>query len=622
VTIVLQQLRVATKLLGGFLAVIVVFVGAALYSLSRLSADNANYRHLIDVTEAAAVGGVKLQRDAFQAMSDIRAQVLTGNAGSYNQAVADLQTQLGAALGLVTDAAARTDLLTASTKLQTLLKEAANVHALAASGNRTGAEQALNAMRTDEQAANAELTSYDRLLEGRIPSEVAHDAQSAAAAQRLQIILAAVAGLGGIGFALFLSRSITRPLTVVVAAMRRLAEGDLSLKRLELAGRDEIAELARSFDAMLSSLQNVVRRVLDASQQLAAASEELTSSADQNAQVVQQVAQTITQIADGATTQTRSVTETARAVSVLKDAIARIARGAEQQGTGIAEAGRDVGESASAVGQVAANSQEVSAVAVQALASGKEGGEAVKATVVGMERIRGTVLQTAQKVQELGAHSQQIGEITQVISDIADQTNLLALNAAIEAARAGEHGKGFAVVADAVRQLAERSSKAAKEISQLIGSIQGGTQAAVDAMQQGTQEVEKGAELAGQAGGALQEILAAMERTRGQVVGIAQAADQIAKRAAQVTRTMETVSAVTEQNTAATREMTESADLVHASVQQVAATSQQSAAAAEEVSASAQEMSASTEEIAASATSLARMAQELQAVVAHFRMAA
>jgi len=619
---ILQQFRVATKLLGGFLVVIVVFVAAALYSLSRLNADNANYRHLINVTEAAALTGVKLQRDAFQVMSDVRAQVLTGNAGTYNQAVADIQTQLQAALGLATDATAQQDLTTSSSQLKTLLQEAANAHSLASAGNKTGAEAALNSARSDEQAANSDLSSYDNLLEGRIPTEVAHDAQSAAAAQRIQILLAIVAGLGGMGFALFLSRSITRPLNVVVAAMQRLAEGDLSLQRLGLAGRDEIAELAKSFDTMLSSLQNVVRRVIEASQQVAAASEELTASANQNAQAVQQVAQTITQIANGATTQTRSVTETARVVSALKDTIARIARGAEQQSGGIAEAGRGVGDSATAVQRVAANSQEVSAVAAQALASGKEGGEAVKATVVGMERIRGTVLQTAQRVQELGAHSQQIGEITQVISDIADQTNLLALNAAIEAARAGEHGKGFAVVADAVRQLAERSSKAAKEISQLIGSIQGGTQAAVEAMQHGTQEVEKGTELAGRAGNALQEILVVMERTQEQVAGIAQAAAEMSKRTAQVATTMEAVGSVTADNATATQQMAASADQVHEAVQQVAATSQQSAAAAEEVSASAQEMSASTEEIAASATTLARMAQELQGVVAHFQMAA
>jgi methyl-accepting chemotaxis protein len=100
----------------------------------------------------------------------------------------------------------------------------------------------------------------------------------------------------------------------------------------------------------------------------------------------------------------------------------------------------------------------------------------------------------------LGEHSQQIGEIIQVIDDIAEQTNLLALNAAIEAARAGEHGKGFAVVADEVRKLAERSSKATKEIAELITNIQKLTAGAVKAMEEGTGEVEQGVSLAVDAG--------------------------------------------------------------------------------------------------------------------------
>ena len=112
-----------------------------------------------------------------------------------------------------------------------------------------------------------------------------------------------------------------------------------------------------------------------------------------------------------------------------------------------------------------------------------------------MERIKLTVEQASIKVTELGAKSDQIGAIVETIDDIAEQTNLLALNAAIEAARAGEQGKGFAVVADEVRKLAERSSRATKEIAALIGEVQPGTEEAVKAMTAGAAEVEHGSEL-------------------------------------------------------------------------------------------------------------------------------
>src|SRR5207248_8689492 len=135
-----------------------------------------------------------------------------------------------------------------------------------------------------------------------------------------------------------------------------------------------------------------------------------------------------------------------------------------------------------------------------------EGLESVRATIGGMQRIRGQVQQSAKQIKRLGESSQEIGQIVQLIEEIADQTNLLALNAAIQAAMAGEHGRGFAVVADEVHRLAERASVATKQIGGLVKSIQADTTEAVVAMENSTREVVEGSRLADSAGQRLEAI--------------------------------------------------------------------------------------------------------------------
>ncbi|MEM8715202.1 MAG: methyl-accepting chemotaxis protein, partial [Cyanobacteria bacterium P01_G01_bin.4] len=135
------------------------------------------------------------------------------------------------------------------------------------------------------------------------------------------------------------------------------------------------------------------------------------------------------------------------------------------------------------------------------------GGEAVERTAAGILAIRETVAETTRQVKRLGESSQEISKIVAFISQIASRTNLLALNASIEAARAGEAGRGFAIVADEVRQLSDRSSKASKEIEQIVMQIQSETSQVMTAMEEGTQQVIEGTKLAEQAKSSLDEII-------------------------------------------------------------------------------------------------------------------
>jgi methyl-accepting chemotaxis protein len=165
-----------------------------------------------------------------------------------------------------------------------------------------------------------------------------------------------------------------------------------------------------------------------------------------------------------------------------------------------------------------------------------------------MRSINDSVSASAASVQELGKRGTQIGEIIAVINDIADQTNLLALNAAIEAARAGEHGRGFAVVADEVRKLADRTTKATEEIGESIQAIQTETGDAVERMNAGTAEVERGVELATGAGESLRRIVAGARDVAGMIRSIAAAAEQQSAASEEVSRNVESISSVTRQS--------------------------------------------------------------------------
>jgi methyl-accepting chemotaxis protein len=275
---------------------------------------------------------------------------------------------------------------------------------------------------------------------------------------------------------------------------------------------------------------------------------------------------------------------------------------------------------ATAISTASAASDEVIGVAAGAASAAERGRNAVRQTVGEMGRINETVQLAAAKVTELGAKGDQIGAIVETIDDIAEQTNLLALNAAIEAARAGEQGKGFAVVADEVRKLAERSSRATKEIAALIGEVQQGTNSAVEAMQAGAAEVQQGSTLAEQAGLSLNEIAEAVDATQAAVRRITAAVGDMSEASSGVVAASDAISSIAAQTNSAATKMTESADTVSTAVQAIAAISEENSASAEEVSAATEEMSAQAEEVVASAATLADMARALDALVAKFRL--
>ncbi len=280
-----------------------------------------------------------------------------------------------------------------------------------------------------------------------------------------------------------ISRSITVPVNALAADAARLAEGDLTVQ-IDRVSSDEVGNLAESFRTMAENLRSTIRQVADTSSSVSASANQLHSTAEQ--------------IATGA-----------------EEVVAQVQT--------VATAGEEM---AATSNDIANNCQNAASGAMDASASASDGGAVVDKTVKAMEQIASRVRETSVTVARLGERSDQIGQIVGTIEDIADQTNLLALNAAIEAARAGEMGRGFAVVADEVRALAERTTKATKEISDMIRTIQSETRAAVTVMEEGVREVEQGTHDAARSGEALQSIMEQVNMVSMQISQVATAAEE------------------------------------------------------------------------------------------------
>lgn len=381
-------------------------------------------------------------------------------------------------------------------------------------------------------------------------------------ARNLSILIAIGAAIFVSIVAYFLARRIVKPILSVSAVMKKVADGQLS-ERVKVNSKDEIGQMSGNINQMIDSLATMVKQINRTIGEVAAASDELLNAARQSTEATGEITHAIQGVASGTETQLMGAEQSARATEEMAVGVQRIA-----------EASGSVSERAEeAAGEV------------------ENGYVQIQSAIEQMAHIQSTANQTATDIERLTAHSNEIGEIVNVISDISNQTALLSLNASIEAARAGEQGRGFAVVAGEVKKLAEQTSQSIAHIVELIQFIQGSTSQAADSVKNSIDEINKG--------------IHRMEN-----VGVT--FGQIRESIHHVSSQIQDVSATTQQISAGTEE-------IAASVGDMLNTAKDSALSAQSVAGSSEEQATIIKGIEASAQSLNQLMNELKEQIRVFK---
>jgi methyl-accepting chemotaxis protein len=320
--------------------------------------------------------------------------------------------------------------------------------------------------------------------------------------------MAVISLASGLAVATMMSRSLSRSLRSISGTICEMANNNLAVSDLEPAAEDQFGCARAALNTLKDNLRGLIHSIAGAAEHVESASEEISCA--------------ITQQAQSAEMQKGQATQVTVAMQQMSATVHEVSENSNRA----ADAARDAAETA------------------------REGGTIVEDSLAKMRMIAESVGATAQKVEQLGKSTDQIGRIIGVIDDIADQTNLLALNAAIEAARAGEQGRGFAVVADEVRKLAERTTAATKEVAQMVERIQSETRSAVAAMHDGTQQVQNGVQTTALAGNSLRQIIQMSEQVGEMVAHIATAATEQSSATEQVNQNIEQITRLVSESSA------------------------------------------------------------------------
>ena len=400
------------------------------------------------------------------------------------------------------------DLLTQFSDIRSRSRETYGALLASKDNVTTDLQSQVVALASDDRNMAAAMQALDQSIGSQFQGELsAIDLWSVRSSIAGSVMLG-IALLGCAGAWWVLQYKVILPLHGLAGRMRDIAEGDGDLTaRVEVHERDELDEVGHWFNVFIERIEQIVLRVTE------------------NARALNEAATGLAGIAH----------ETASQSAMQQDQAAHITV--------------SMGEISTAVHQISETTQNAARDARKAEENAHAGGQTIQSTVSTIQQLLAANQATATKIEELGQASDAIGTIIGVIDDIANQTSLLALNASIESARAGEHGRGFAVVAAEVRRLAERTSRATKEVDQMVRAIQAGTAEVVEAMRSSMSHVESGVGSARSAGDALASIIQGSEALQKRVTQIATASAQQSYATESVNANLNEISSIIERTT-------------------------------------------------------------------------
>jgi methyl-accepting chemotaxis protein len=340
-----------------------------------------------------------------------------------------------------------------------------------------------------------------------------------------------------------------------------------SMKKLT----DEVAEQANLSERAGSLIKEMATALIDISEQV----EVLAKSAEESSSSMIEMTATSDEMAENIGELGLSVRETVTSIEEMTFSIKEVAKNVDALSLTAEETSSSMNEMDVSIDQVQSNANETARLSEEVAHDAEQGAESILKTIGEIYRIKESSQEAVAVISNLGSRIDAIGQILNVIDEVAEQTNLLALNAAIIAAQAGEHGKGFAVVADEIKDLAERAGASTKEIADLIKTIQSEGRNAIQAVERGAQNVDRGVQVSSEAERALKKILESSQKSTNMVRAIASATVEQAKGSKQVTDAIGRIAETVQQIATATAEQARGSELIMSSSEKMRTISQQ-----------------------------------------------